>query len=508
MFGALIVRHPIQLVLAMASVFSTADAAAATPAQPSPAESVICAPRAGPLVIDNVTTIDFRGERAAVSEKVSIIVENGRITSILPQGHGYPGTPERVFDGTGLTAIPGLHDMHVHLWDRTELAANLMHGVTTVRNMSGMPFHLRLAEQLEAGEVCGPRLYTSGPILNSKGPDSQVYHQIVETGEDARAAVRQQYAAGFRRLKIYSNLSSEAYLAARDEADRLGMVLTGHAPEGARQFDADGQPQFMLEFEMALADDFETIEHIEAIAWHGLQGTLDLARARDLARRIAAAKSTVTPTLVAHLNLVEVAQSGGAYALRSGAETMPPLAQLVAGPSIARWAQEQALPERQKHEFFMEFTRILDEEGVRLVAGSDAGIFTNIPGQSLLDEVELLAGALASPFKAIKAATATPAEVLGRKDEAGCLGEGCYADLVLYRCNPLMEIGCLRRPEAVIMRGRLFDADQLRGERGLRALAVDHDNERTFTNIFEGFAAQGNPITPQQLGEAIRGDLP
>lgn len=501
-------RHRISFALALVSSWSLSEAKAADQQAVFTTGQVICTVPAPPLLVYNVTAIDFRGERPAISENVSLVIVDGRIAQVLPQDHPLAQTPGDAIDGTGLTVIPGLHDMHVHIWDQTELAASLMHGITTVRNLSGMPFHLRLSEQVEAGKVCGSHLLTSGPILNSEGPDSQIFHQIVETDEEARAAVRQQYAAGFRRLKIYSNLSAEAYRAARDEARQLGMILAGHAPEGERLFDAEGRPQFTLDFDMAVTDDFETIEHVEAIAWHGLQGMADHTRARALARRIAAAKGTVTPTLVAHLNLVEVAQSGGAYAYRSGVETMPPLAQIVAGPSIARWAQAQALQERQKHEFLVELTRILDEEGVRLVAGSDAGIFTNIPGQSLLDELELLAGALTSPFKAIKAATATPAELLGRKDETGCLGEGCAADLVLYRCNPLMDINCLRRPEAVIMRGRLFDADKLRGERGLRALAVDHDNERTFTNIFEGFAAQGNPITPQQLGEAIEGRLP
>lgn len=501
-------RNFMYLVLAIASLCGAYVSVAANESERDESAQLTCNGAAPPLIITNVTAIDFRGKRPRILAGASIQIEAGRIVRIVQQGEPLQAIGAATFDGAGLTVIPGLHDMHVHIWDQSELAANLMHGVTTVRNMSGMPFHLRLSERVEAGEVCGPHLFTSGPILNSNGPDSQIYHQLVENEEEARGAVRQQYAAGFRRLKIYSNLSGEAYRGVRDEARQLGMIVTGHAPEGERRFDAEGRPQFTLNFDLALTDGFETIEHVEAIAWHGLQGSPDHAKARALARRIAAAKGTVTPTLVAHLNLVEVAQSGGAYAYRSGVETMPPLAQLVAGPSIARWAQAQALPERKKHEFFMEFTRILDEEGVRLVAGSDAGIFANIPGESLLDELELLAGALASPFKAIKAATATPAEVLGRKDETGCLGEGCAADLVLYRCNPLMDINCLRRPEAVVMRGRLFDADQLRGEKGLRALAVDHDNERTFTNVLDGFAAQGNPVTPQQLGEAIKRSLP
>lgn len=496
------------LALAIVALFAGSKTFANESPQTDAPAQMRCAPPVASLVIRNVTAIDFRGERPDMTENVSIFIADGRIVGILPQGEPDPATPEMVFDGTGLTVIPGLHDMHVHIWDQTELAANLMHGVTTVRNMSGMPFHLRLAEQLEAGALCGPHLLTAGPILNSKGPDSQIYHQIVETGEDAHAAVEQQHALGFRRLKVYSNLSAEAYHAAREEAHRLGMVVTGHVPEGGRSFDETGRPRFALNLAEVVGDGFETIEHVEAIAWHGLEGALDYAAARMLARQIATSKVPVTPTLIAHLNLVEVAQSGGAYAYRSGVETLPPLAQVVAAPSIARWASEQALPERKKHEFYIQFTRILDEEGVPIVAGSDAGIFTNVPGASLLDELELLAVALASPFKAIKAATATPAEILGHAGEAGCLAEGCAADLVLYRCNPLMDINCLRLPEAVIMRGKLFDADQLRGDTGLRALALDHDNERTFSNILEGFAAQGYPITPQQLGEALGGVAP
>ncbi|WP_341711438.1 hypothetical protein [Erythrobacter sp.] len=55
----------------------------------------------------------------------------------------------------------------------------------------------------------------------------------------------------------------------------------------------------------------------------------------------------------------------------------------------------------------------------------------------------------------------------------------------------------------MIFRGHLIDAEGLRGQTGLALLANAHDNQRTFANVLEGFAAQGNPVTPEQLGAAI-----
>lgn len=65
-----------------------------------------------------------------------------------------------------------------------------------------------------------------------------------------------------------------------------------------------------------------------------------------------------------------------------------------------------------------------------LVAGSDAGIFTNIPGLSLAEELELLVQAGMSPFNALRSATFNPALVLNEPDR-GCLTVGCGADLGL-----------------------------------------------------------------------------
>ena len=156
------------------------------------------------IVISGVEILEFDGVDVARRADGTVWIDGDRIVAAAA-ADGEP--PQTVIDGRGLYLMRGLTDMHVHLWDQVELGAYLAHGVTQIRNLSGMPFHLRLAQEIESGAVVGPRLVTSGPILNSAGANFQIIHERVETADEARAAVRRQHAAGFRTLKVYSNLS-------------------------------------------------------------------------------------------------------------------------------------------------------------------------------------------------------------------------------------------------------------------------------------------------------------
>ncbi|NJM35032.1 MAG: amidohydrolase family protein [Rhodomicrobium sp.] len=398
------------LVVATLAFAAASSASAAT-------REAHCGEGDGDLIIANVRVIDFRGSKPDVIERATISVENGRVARIARKAPARLSDNAQLIDGSGLTLIPGLHDMHVHVWEESELAANLAHGVTTVRNLSGMPFHLKLAEQVERGELCGAHLLTSGPILNGDGPNKQINHQLVNSAEEARNAVRAQHGAGYRRIKVYSNLSRDAYDAARDEAKSLGMAVAGHTPEGDRRFNEAGEVSFDIGFDELLDDGFETIEHVESISWHALGDKLDARAARKVADKLAKHNVTVTPTLVAHRNLVNVARSQGAYAARPGSETMPPLVQLIERKSVARWAQENPEYEEKKAAFYSRFTEMLDERGARLVAGSDAGIFVNYHGLSLLDELDLLVEAGLTPYSAIRAQLRTRPKRSERKAE-------------------------------------------------------------------------------------------
>jgi len=299
-------------------------------------------PLAGDLLIRDVRAMGFEGEAPDERAHAFVLVKDGAVLAVRDSGDGL--TAEQVVDGAGMTLLPGLTDMHVHIWDEAELGAYLSWGVTRVRNMSGLPYHLELIARIDSGELMGPHLITTGPILNSTGPNAQINHQIVETAEEARAAVAWQQEAGFTQLKVYSNLTRPAYEAIRDEAAARGLLLTGHTPEGVRAPGVPFEAPFDIAFEELLDDHFETIEHVESIVWHGLYDRQDEAAARWLAKKIAAAGVPVTPTLLAYHNLRRVAEGGLPVASRPDTDVLNALEQATETGNFEFWAEQDAAP--------------------------------------------------------------------------------------------------------------------------------------------------------------------
>ncbi len=444
------------------------------------------------VLIRDVRLIDLSADDPRWSEPAAVLVRGDRIAAIAPADALPAPDGAAVIDGKGGYLLPGLTDMHVHVWDQAALGAYLAHGVTTIRNASGMPFHLDLAQQVEAGTLPGPRLLTTGPILNSHGANEQLNHQFVTTGAEARAAVRWQHDAGFRHLKVYSNLTREAWTGVKDEAEALGMTIMGHTPEGVRGEGVPRDRPFDMSFDRFLDAEFMTIEHVESIVWHGLRDRHDPAAARALARRIAASGTPVDPTLVAFRNLLHVAETQGAYLHRPGIEWMNPMLVARSQPEYDRWTSEAVEPNRAAFAFYKQMTKMLSDAGVTLVAGSDAGIFTNIPGASLIDELELLVEAGLSPAEALRTATLNPAAVLGEDAERGRIAPGMVADMVLTATDPLADLPALRRPALVVAQGRPYDRAALDA---LLAEAARQDLARTQRNVIAGLQAQGTDIS-------------
>ena len=113
----------------------------------------------------------------------------------------------------------------------------------------------------------------------------------------------------------------------------------------------------------------------------------------------------------------------------------------------------------------------LHRAGVPLLAGTDAMWAFVIPGFALHDEMDLLAASGLSPYEVLRAATVEPARFLRVPNEFGTIAVGRRADLVLVETNPLEDLGTLRKPAGVMVRGRWLAASDL--ERGLAALQAE-----------------------------------
>lgn len=133
------------------------------------------------LLLTNLRLFD--GTALQIREGVDILIEGGRIAALPAAGQG-PADAD-VIDCGGRTVIPGLIDAHwhstlvaapspvagltsdiglLHLISGREAGATLMRGFTTVRDVGGPAFGLKLA--IDRGVVAGPRIFPSGAMLS------------------------------------------------------------------------------------------------------------------------------------------------------------------------------------------------------------------------------------------------------------------------------------------------------------------------------------------------------
>jgi adenine deaminase len=113
-------------------------------------------------------------------------------------------------------------------------------------------------------------------------------------------------------------------------------------------------------------------------------------------------------------------------------------------------------------EIYTRMTRVLHENGARIILGTDADNPYLVSGSSLLDELDYLVEVGFTPYEAIEAGTRNAAEALGRPDEFGTISEGKRADLILVADNPLQDVTHVRQRMGVMLRGQWLPETQLR----------------------------------------------
>jgi imidazolonepropionase-like amidohydrolase len=329
----------------------------------------------------------------------TLVVRNGRIESLGPRASvDVPWNAIRI-EGEGHFVLPGLVDMHTHVTGARTLRSALAHGVTTVRNMRGDVRHLAWRRELERGERLGPRLVTAGPLLAGTGQAAPDV-VVVRSASEARAAVREQAGAGFDFVKVYEGLTPTSHRAVLEEAHQLGLPVAGHVSGAVGIYDT-------------LASGQASVEHAEELTQGA--GGRELATLRALVARARGGAAWICPTLTLH----------------------------------------RLFSPREDHAFRQRLVAALHAAGVGILAGTDAA------PAGLAQELAELVEAGLTPYQALRAATVDAALFLGRADEFGSVAVGLGADLLVVERDPLLELGALQEPVAVVARGRWLDARRL-----------------------------------------------
>jgi imidazolonepropionase-like amidohydrolase len=435
------------------------------------------------IAISAVSVVDV--EHGRIADPADVLVVGGRIAAIGAPGKiAIPDEAMRV-DGHGRFLMPGLVDMHVHLfaipshrppatWSFPLYVAN---GVTSVREMAAAPESMALVNrwraELASGALIAPHVAAAGVFAYGPSPDEAV--RQVDAAADAGADF----------IKVFSQISEPSWRAALGEARRRALPVMGHVPAGVAAVAAAEAGQRSEEHLMQVFEDCSSAGAAAIAGRSGLSGP-ELAERRDAdearvldafdasvcertARALAASGTVEVPTLV----LDEFESRPDYLAFRDD-----PRWRYLREDERARWIRAtKSLPAddrtaaARRRAVARKIIPILLRAGVPIFAGTDSPMPNVYPGYALHDELEQLVASGFSPAQALRAATSGPAAFLPALRDTGIVAVGKRADLVLLGADPLADIRNARRIDAVVLDGRLLrraDLDALLAETARR----------------------------------------
>ena len=357
---------------------------------------------------------------------------------------------------TGKYVIPGLFDMHAHVagvrknsynqnFSENALEMLLDYGVTTIRSPAGPTNEsIALKHNVSKGDIEGPEMFTAGVLLNGPQIAIPFVEAQISTEEQAREEVRRQAEAGVDFIKLYVGLPPNLVKAAIDEAHSLGIRVIGHlymtSWTDAANLGIDalthGVPvnPFLLpsgdKREQFLENGGGPFEHF---LWLDLVD-LNSTEIKAMINALVENDIPVDPTLSIYEAMLKEAGDDDEDDGFSNPQNQ------------LRWAK------------VLQLTKIMYDNGIQILSGSDTPNFGLVPGASLHNELELLAEAGIKPLEVIKIATNNGATALGIPDRVGTIQPEKQADMIILSANPIENMSNTKEIEAVLVDGR-FVAD-------------------------------------------------
>lgn len=413
----------------------------------------------GTVAFVNASVVPMDNER--VLQGQTVVTSLGKISEAGPTSEIKVPRGALVVDGSGKYLVPGLTEMHAHLpgadtppeeVDRI-LFLFLSNGVTTVRGMLGNASHLELRRQIAEGVRLGPTIYAAGPAFRAT-------EEL--TADVARQRVREQREAGFDLLKILEGLSVDVYDAIADEATQAGIPFGGHVPNPVGLLHAlaagQGSIDHLDNYLDALEADDSPIKNADASTRSREMGLhADEAKIPALVAATKLANASVVPTMA----LWETFNADVPTEHYAGLDELKYLPR----STVDAWIESQNGRQERLNaesgarviEIRKKVLKALQDEGARIVFGTDAPQIFNVPGFSIHREISIMASAGLTPYEILASATKNAAEHFG-SGAFGRVAVGARADLVLLEANPLDDAANLAKRAGVMVRGRWLPA--------------------------------------------------
>lgn len=394
----------------------------------------------GEIALTHANIITMKNDE--VMEDATIVIEDNVIKKIS-KSDNINTEGMTVVNCKGMYIMPGFIDAHAHAnhfrsgiipQQHWPYFANLAFGVTTMHDPSAnSELVFAQSEMIKAGNMTGPRVYSTGTILYGADGD---FKAVINSLEDARSAIRRTNAFGAFSVKSYNQPRREQNQMVIKAARELNTMVV---PEGG---------SFFFHNLGMILDGHTTIEHNLPIA------TLH----DDVIKLWKNAKTAITPTLIV------------CYGAPSGENYWYQHTNVWENKKLLKYTPRAIIDTRSR------FRTMLPEEeyenGHILVSKSlkklnDAGVLVNMGAHGQIQgigahwEIWMMQQGGMSNMEALKTATINPAISLGLDQYIGSLENGKLADLIIMEKNPLENIRNTESIKYVMVNGRMYDTETM-----------------------------------------------
>ncbi|MCI0666111.1 MAG: amidohydrolase family protein [Acidobacteria bacterium] len=397
----------------------------------------------------------------------AIIIEGNRIKAIGQVGTLAIPQDDEVISTEGMSVLPGLWDMHVHLmitghsdyahWDKTYPSSFgsvimpasakqlLMAGVTSARDL-GAPLKesIEVREAIKAGKIPGPTLYVSGPFIQHQPyPGTELFRWGVNGIQDGIAKVRKLAEAGVNCIKLIDqdqmDIGEVRAVVVEAHKNGLPVVAHSHRPEEIRR---------------GLQVGVDCFEHT------GLSSAPEyppeiISMIRERTAQMNLGPLFWTPTIEGLFNYEYLRDNPEQLDDPAWQEGLPPniisdIRRSIAHPDRLSYFQLNPI---RRPTLSKKFHQLREAGAVQLI-GTDSGIPMKFHSSSTWRELDAWVNILGvDPMVTIRAATYWPAVAMKVERDYGTISEGKYADIIAVRGDVLRYIVLLQRVDLVIKHG-------------------------------------------------------
>lgn len=373
-------------------------------------------------------------------EKTDLLIKEGKIARI---GKNLEAEAEKVIDCTGKYLMPGLWDGHAHMIYEEFYGQYILAGVTSVRDLFGTDEERIRDREVREGTRIGPYSYSTSPIIDGPGflPDAI----IVNSPEEARAAVDEQIAKGYTQIKLYPSMDRETFIALAEHARERNVKIMGHMAVNLTGREQADLGYYCAEHVSVLPADLDDVEYC---AKSGMW--LDVTH---YVVENAICKHFCRGVPVKEAKYLEYCSEGLVREMDEGFQL------LKLNPKFKNYDKE--LPH------IIERGRVFMDNSSKIISGTDSGNPGVPGGYPVHDELVSLTEVYGmSRLAALRAMSANCADMVGISDRKGMLKERMDADILILTANPLADIKNTRTIDTVIQGGRIYDQQALSGIEG------------------------------------------